>query len=79
MSGRDQVAKLLKQVVIDYLRYDEDFKYDHKIAIRVYANLKRARQDLCRQGYSIEYSCIFMNSSWVNKAQPLCDFRRWEP
>ena len=74
MSGGDQAAKLLKQAVIDYLRYDEDFKYDHKIVIRVYANLRGLSKTYVDKGILPNTAAFHEFVLGFNKAHPLCDF-----
>ena len=73
--GGDEAAKLLRRAVFDYLRYDKDFKHDHKIVIRVYANYRGLCYAYVNIAGILPTAKVF--SDFVlgfNKAHPLCDF-----
>lgn len=74
VSGGDQAAKLLKQAVIDYLRHDEDFKYDNKIVIRVYANIRGLSKTYVDNRILPNTAAFHEFVLGFNKAHPLCDF-----
>jgi len=74
VSGGDQAAKLLKQAVIDYLRHDEDFKYDNKILIRVYANIRGLSKTYVDNRILPNTAAFHEFVLGFNKAHPLCDF-----
>jgi len=74
ISGGDEAAKLLRQAVFDYLRYDENFKHDHKIVIRVYADLRRLSKTYADRGILPNTAAFSEFVLGFNKAHPLCDF-----
>lgn len=74
MTGGDEAAKLLRRAVFDYLRYDEDFKHDHKIVIRVYANLRGLSKTYADKGLLLNATAFADFVSGFNKAHALCDF-----
>ncbi|KAK5957286.1 hypothetical protein OHC33_001658 [Knufia fluminis] len=74
VSGGDEAAKLLRQAVFDYLRYDENFKHDHKIVIRVYASLRGLSKTYAEKGILPNTAAFSEFVLGFNKAHPLCDF-----
>ena len=74
MAGGDDAAKRLQQAVLEYLRYDEDFEYNHKIVIRVYANLRGLSKTYADKRILPSMSAFSEFVLGFNKAHPLCDF-----
>ena len=74
IAGGDEAAKLLRQAVFNYLRYEEDFKHDHKIVIRVYANLRGLSKTYADKGILPNIAAFSEFVLGFNKAHPLCDF-----
>jgi hypothetical protein len=74
IAGGDEAAKLLKRAVFNYLRHDEDFKHDHRIVIRVYANLRGLSKTYADKGILPNTAAFFEFVLGFNKAHPLCDF-----
>jgi len=74
VSGGDEAAKLLRQAVFDYLRYDEEFKHDHKIVIRVYANIRGLSKTYADKGVLPNTAAFSEFVLGFNKAHPLCEF-----
>ena len=73
-SGGDEAAKLLRRAVFEYLRYDEDFKHDYKIVIRVYANIRGLSKTYADKGILPSPVAFQEFVLGFNKAHPLCDF-----
>lgn len=73
-AGGDEAAKLLKRAVFDYLRYDEYFKHDHRIVIRVYANLRGLSKTYADKGILPNTAAFSDFVRGFNKAHPLFDF-----
>ena len=73
-SGGDEAAKLLRKAVFEYLRYDEDFKHDYKIVIRVYANIRGLSKTYAEKGILLNTTAFHEFVLGFNKAHPLCDF-----
>ena len=74
LAGGDKAAKLLNQAVFEYLRYDEDFKHDSRIVIRVYANLRGLSKTYVDKGILPNTATFSEFVLGFNKAHPLCDF-----
>jgi len=74
MTGGDEAAKLLRRSVFDYLRNDEGFTYDHKIVIRVYANIRGLSKTYSDMGILPNTTSFADFVLGFNKAHPLCDF-----
>jgi hypothetical protein len=75
IPGGDEAAKLLRKAVFEYLRYnDADFKLDHKIVIRIYANLRGLSHTYAEKGILKNSSTFTDFVLGFNKAHPLCDF-----
>ncbi|KIW22014.1 uncharacterized protein PV07_12588 [Cladophialophora immunda] len=74
IAGGDEAAKLLRKAVFDYMRYDDNFKHDHKIVIRVYANLRGLSHAYAEKGILKTTSVFTDFVLGFNKAHPLCDF-----
>lgn len=75
MTGGEVAAKLLSNSVSEWLRPDKDFRLDHKIVLRVYANYR----GLCKTYVNMSGILPDVNlfNDFVlgfNKAHPLCDF-----
>lgn len=73
-AGGEEAAKTLRQKVFDHLKYDNNFKLDHKITIRVYANLRGLSKTYVDKGILATVSGFADFVLGFNKAHPLCDF-----
>lgn len=74
MDGGDEAAKRLRKSVFDYLRYDESFKHDHRIVIKVYANLRGLSKTYATNRILPNTTAFSDFVLGFNKAHPLCDF-----
>lgn len=74
IAGGDEAAKLLRRAVYEYLRHDDRFKLDHKIIIRVYANLRGLSQIYAEKGILPNTGAFADFLLGFNKAHPSCDF-----
>lgn len=74
IAGGDEAAKLLRRAVFNYLRYEEDFKHDYRIVIRVYANLRGLSKTYADKGILPNTAAFSEFVLGFNKAHPLCDF-----
>lgn len=74
IEGGDEAAKRLRKSVFEYLRYDEDFKHDHKIVIKVYANLRGLSKTYAIKSILPHAAAFHDFVLGFNKAHPLCDF-----
>ena len=64
----------MRKAVFEYLRYDQDYKRDHKILVRIYANMRGLSKTYAEKGIlpnSIAFSDFVLG---FNRAHPLCDF-----
>ena len=73
-TGGDETAKLLRRAVFEYLRYEQDFKHDHKIIIRVYANIRGLSKTYIEKGILPSMSSFSDFVLGFNKSHPLCEF-----
>ena len=60
--------------MFDYLRHDKDFKHDHRIVIRVYANLRGLSKTYADKGILPNTAAFSEFVLGFNKAHPLFDF-----
>lgn len=74
IEGGDQAAKRLRKAVFEYLRYDENFNHDHKIVIKVYANLRGLTKTYTTNSIVPHTAAFHEFLLGFNKAHPLCDF-----
>ncbi|KAJ9606162.1 hypothetical protein H2200_009123 [Cladophialophora chaetospira] len=74
IHGGDAAAKLLRKAVFEYLRNDPHFKHDHKIIIRIYANLRGLTRTYIEKGILPNTTLFTEFVLGFNKAHPLCDF-----
>lgn len=74
IAGGDKAAQLLRRAVFEYLRYDEDFKHDQKIVVRVYANFRGLSKTYVDKGILPNTTNFLEFVLGFNKAHPLCDF-----
>ena len=74
VSGGEEAAKLLRRAVFDYLRYDEGFKHDRKIVIRVHANVRGLSKTYAEKSILSNTAAFSDFMLGFNKAHPLCDF-----
>lgn len=74
IAGGDEAAKLLRRAVFDYLRNDPNFKHDHKIIVRIYANLRGLNRTYIEKGILPNTTVFTEFVLGFNKAHPLCDF-----
>ena len=73
-TGGEKAAKLLNGAVFDYLRLDEEFEQDHKIIVRIYANIEELRKKYISSGIWPNAAAFGDFVLGFNNAHPLFDF-----
>lgn len=73
ITGGDEAAKLLRRAVFDHLRYDANFKLDHKIVVRVYANVRGLSKAYSDEGVLLNPNIFSDFALGFNQAHPLCE------
>ena len=74
VAGGEEAARLLRRAVIDDLRHDKEFYYDHKIVIRVYANIRGLSKTYADKGILPILASFPDFVLGFNQVFPLCDF-----
>lgn len=74
VSGGEAAARALLAAVFEQLRYEPDFRYDEKIVVRVYANLRGFNSTYFGLGITGGGDAVTDFVTGFNKYNECCDF-----